>query len=392
MAKKFLTISLILWAASLWANPYTVVIDAGHGGKDAGAVGRSGLMEKNLNLDVSLRLASKIRTQYPEVRVLLTRSSDEFISLQGRADFVNKNDADLFICVHTNAADSRSAHGTEVFILGTDKMEQNLDVAMRENAVIKLEADYKTAYQGFDPNSIESYIMFELMQNQYMDKSLQFASLVQNEFTNTLHREDRGVRQAAFWVLLKSACPSVLVEMGFISNSDEEKYLASDQGKREITNALFYAFCNYYKPGEHVAEPVTEPVVEDQHTPVATPEHSEDVPAVSVPQTPQEPAAPKTPQPAAPAVSAPQTPQPPTPQQPATDNQQPVWRVQIFVSRTILPANDHNFKGMTNYTYRKAGDLYKYMVGEFATREEAVAYKEQIKDKFPDCFITKTTD
>ena len=367
MAKKFLTISLILLATSLWANPFTVVIDAGHGGKDAGAIGRSGLTEKNLNLDVSLRLASKIRTQYPEVRVLLTRSSDEFISLQGRADFVNKNDADLFICVHTNAADSRSAHGTEVFILGTDKMEQSLDVAMRENAVIKLEADYKTAYQGFDPNSVESYIMFELMQNQYMDKSLQFASLVQNEFTNTLHREDRGVRQAAFWVLLKSACPSVLVEMGFISNADEEKYLASDQGKREITNALFQAFCHYYKPDEKVVEPV----VEDVLPTVATPKHSEDVPAASVPQTPQPATCHLTPD---------------------TCHLTPVWRVQIFVSRTILPANDHNFKGIKDYTYRKVGDLYKYMTGEFATREEAAAYKEQIKDKFPDCFITKTTD
>lgn len=371
MAKKFLTLALITLSASLVAAPFTVVIDAGHGGKDAGAVGRSGLMEKNLNLDVSLRLASKIRTQYPEVQVLLTRSSDEFISLQGRADFVNKNNADLFICVHTNAADSRSARGTEVFILGTDKMEQNLDVAMRENAVIKLEADYQTAYQGFDPNSIESYIMFELMQNQYMDKSLQFASMVQNEFTNTLHREDRGVRQAAFWVLLKSACPSVLVEMGFISNSDEEKYLASDQGKREITNALFYAFCNYYKPGEKIAQPIEEKPVQVPVAPVVQPANSE-----QIIQPAQEPQVKPAQEPQNTVASAPKT----------------VWRVQIFVSRTVLPAKDHNFKGLTNYTYRKAGDLYKYMAGEFATREEAAAYKEQIKDKFPDCFITKTTD
>ena len=125
-------------------------------------------------------------------------------------------------------------------------MEANLDVAMRENAVMKLEADYQTTYHGFDPNSVESYIMFELMQNQYVDQSLQFATLVQNQFVQTLHRDDRGVHQAAFWVLLKSACPSVLVEMGFISNADEEKYLSSDKGKREITESLFNAFKRYY--------------------------------------------------------------------------------------------------------------------------------------------------
>jgi len=131
-------------------------------------------------------------------------------------------------------------------------MEDNLDVAMRENAVMKLEADYQTAYQGFDPNSVDSYIMFELMQNQYMDQSLAFASLVQTQFTQGIKRDDRGVRQAAFWVLLKSACPSVLVEMGFISNAEEEKYMGSEKGKEEITNAMFVAFSQYYSKQEGV--------------------------------------------------------------------------------------------------------------------------------------------
>ena len=166
--------------------------------------------------------------------------------MRQRADIVNKNHADLFISIHTNAAENRKAQGAETFILGTDRMEDNLDVAMRENAVMKLEKD-QTVYQGFDPNSIESYIIFELMQNQYMDNSLAFAEMVQNQFVGTLNRANRGVRQAAFWVLLQSACPSVLVEMGFVSNAEEEKWLASEAGKNGIVNSIFNAFEKYYK-------------------------------------------------------------------------------------------------------------------------------------------------
>lgn len=226
---------------------FTVVIDAGHGGHDTGAVGlKMKVQEKNLNLTVAKQLADKIRAKYPEVKVVLTRDTDVFLPLQQRADIANKNHADLFISIHTNAAENRNARGAETFILGTERMEDNLDVAMRENAVMKLEED-QTVYQGFDPNSVESYILFELMQNQYMDNSLVFAELVQNQFVGTLQRANRGVRQAAFWVLLQSACPSVLVEMGFLSNAEEEKWLASAEGKTGIVNGIFDAFEKYYK-------------------------------------------------------------------------------------------------------------------------------------------------
>ena len=239
--------SLLLLVCAMSLMSFTVVIDAGHGGNDAGAIGLvKGTQEKHLNLSVARQLAAKIRATYPEVKVVLTRETDVFLPLQQRADIVNKNHADLFISIHTNAAENRKACGAETFILGTDRMEDNLDVAMRENAVMKLEAD-QTVYQGFDPNSIESYIIFELMQNQYMDRSLEFAELVQNQFVGTLQRANRGVRQAAFWVLLKSACPSVLVEMGFVSNAEEEKWLASEEGKQGIVNGIFNAFENYYK-------------------------------------------------------------------------------------------------------------------------------------------------
>ena len=239
--------SALLVVVAFCMMSFTVVIDAGHGGNDAGAIGLvKGVKEKDLNLTVAQRLAAKIQQKYPEVKVVLTRDSDVFLPLQQRADIANKNHANLFISIHTNAAENRKACGAETFILGTDRMEDNLDVAMRENAVMKLEQD-QTVYQGFDPNSIESYIIFELMQNQYMDNSLGFAEMVQNQFVGTLHRANRGVRQAAFWVLLKSACPSVLVEMGFLSNAEEEAWLASEAGKNGIANGIFSAFEKYYK-------------------------------------------------------------------------------------------------------------------------------------------------
>ena len=239
--------SALLVVGAFCMMSFTIVIDAGHGGNDAGAIGLvKGVKEKDLNLTVAQRLAAKIQQKYPEVKVVLTRDSDVFLPLQQRADIANKNHANLFISIHTNAAENRKACGAETFILGTDRMEDNLDVAMRENAVMKLEQD-QTVYQGFDPNSIESYIIFELMQNQYMDNSLGFAEMVQNQFVGTLHRANRGVRQAAFWVLLKSACPSVLVEMGFLSNAEEEVWLASEAGKNGIANGIFSAFEKYYK-------------------------------------------------------------------------------------------------------------------------------------------------
>lgn len=237
---------IVLTFSTLSLMSFTVVIDAGHGGHDAGAIGLvKGVKEKDLNLTVAKRLATKIQQNHPDVMVVLTRETDVFLPLQQRADIANKNHADLFISIHTNAAENRKAQGAETFILGTDRMEDNLDVAMRENAVMKLEDD-QTVYQGFDPNSIESYIIFELMQNQYMDNSLVFAELVQNQFVGTLHRANRGVRQAAFWVLLQSACPSVLVEMGFVSNAEEEKWLASEDGKNSIANGIYTAFQQYY--------------------------------------------------------------------------------------------------------------------------------------------------
>lgn len=350
-----------VWAAPAASKPFVVVIDAGHGGQDPGAIGQRS-QEKDLNLKVALLAGQLIKENHPEVKVFYTRETDFFIPLQKRADFVNKNDANLFICIHTNASPNASAQGMETFVLGTDKMESNLDVAMRENAVIKLETDYQTTYQGFDPNSVDSYIMFELMQNQYMDQSLTFASLLQQQFANTLKRGDRGVRQAAFWVLLKSACPSVLVEMGFISNASDEQYLISSKGQNEIAQAIENSFATFYK--QTCKEKV-----------VTTPE----------PQPQPKPQQQTKPQPQS------QTkPQPQPQSQPKTQLQSSeIYAVQLFASHTILPDNDARFHGLQGCYYIQKGEWYKYYYGREATREAAAALKEQVKNKFPDCFVIK---
>lgn len=374
MRLRYILFAIILLQQALCfgEKTFTVVIDAGHGGKDAGAVGHVlKVQEKDLNLDISLRLASKIRTAYPTVKVVLTRSSDVFLPLQKRADIVNKNNADLFICIHTNSADNRSAHGAETFILGTERMETNLDVAMRENAVMKLESDYQTTYEGFDPNSIDSYIMFELMQNTYLDQSLRFASMVQSRFTQELKRDDRGVRQAAFWVLLKSACPSVLVEMGFISNRDEERYLASDKGKREITEAIFGAFQQYYggmsDNGDNSAESSSNTEDKQQKPEDNNKEREKNEQAKADNSQPKA-----------------------EEQAPATETEEkPAFRVQIFSARTILPEGDKEFKGLKNCVYEKRGDWYRYMYGGFATKEEAQKECTRLQDKFPGCFVVE---
>ena len=225
-------------------SKFTVVIDAGHGGHDPGAIGKI-TREKDINLAVSLQLGELIATNYSDVKVVFTRTTDKYLTLQERADIVNNNHADLFICIHTNSAQSTSAYGTESFTLGLAKSKGNLDVAMRENAVMLLEDDYKSKYKGFDPTSVDSYIMFEFMQDKYIDRSISIASDIQSHFKNYANRSDRGVRQAGFWVLYRSACPSVLIELGFISNFAEEKYLASSGGQKQLAESIYKAFVSF---------------------------------------------------------------------------------------------------------------------------------------------------
>lgn len=336
------------------AKPFTVVIDAGHGGKDPGAVGKIAV-EKDLNLSVALLTGKMIQEQFPDVKVVYTRQTDVFLPLQKRADIVNSNNADLFICIHTNSSESKTAEGVETFILGTEKMDKNLDVAMRENSVIKLEADYQTAYQGFDPNSIDSYIMFELMQNAYMDQSLQFATYVQRQFVENLHRAERGVRQAAFWVLLKSACPSILLEMGFISNPAEEKYLVSEQGQRDMAQSLCNAFAQFTRRTWSVSNAPVDTVSVDNQ-PVVSQNTLKTTPLESV--------------------------------QSVQTEKKTVYAIQVLASRTPVPDKDARFHGLKCQCLEVNG-LYKYYYGESPDREEVVRTQKEIRKHFPDCWIIK---
>lgn len=230
------------------AKDFVVVIDPGHGGKDVGAVGNKA-KEKDINLGVALKLGDLIDSEYDDIEVVYTRDDDTFISLQERAEIANKAHGDLFISIHTNSVDRRSknrktVHGAATYTLGLHRSDENLAVAKRENSVIELEDDYSVKYQGFDPNSTESYIIFELSQNKHLEQSVDFASLVQNHFGKA-GRKDNGVRQAGFWVLAKTSMPAVLIELDFICNPTQEKYLSSSSGQKELANAIFDAFREY---------------------------------------------------------------------------------------------------------------------------------------------------
>ena len=347
--RKIIHILLVtLLALPLMAEkPYTLVLDAGHGGKDPGAVGKFS-QEKDLNLKLVLAVGKQINEQYPDVNVVYTRSTDVFIPLQKRADIANKANADLFISIHTNSAEKKEPRGVETFILGTDRMEANLDVAMRENAVMKLESDYQTTYQGFDPNSIDSYIMFELMQNSYMDQSLRMAEQVQQRFVGHLNRADRGVRQAAFWVLLKTACPSILFEMGFISNPEEERFMNEPASIAQMANALVNAFGAYtHKQAvrkEALAIDTTAQAVDMQ-------KHGNDTDST------RNRVVPKT-----------------------------YYAVQICASKTPLATNDPKLQNQPCDTIH-AGEWIKYYTAADTDREQVAAKLPALKVLFPDCWI-----
>lgn len=223
------------------AKDFVLVIDAGHGGHDAGAIGQFS-QEKNINLRVALTVGKLIENNCSDVRVIYTRKTDVFIPLNRRADIANEAKADLFLSIHTNSlANSKTYTGASTWTLGLAKSDANLEVAKKENSVILYENDYKTKYAGFDPNSAESYIIFEFMQDKYMKESVKFASLIQSQFRGVM-RPDRGVHQAGFLVLKASAMPSVLVELGFISTPNEESYLNSDEGTENLSQAIYRAF------------------------------------------------------------------------------------------------------------------------------------------------------
>ena len=255
-------LKIIFLLCSLWlvlpcfclaakGKDFIVVIDPGHGGHDPGAIGRRG-KEKNINLNVALKVGQLIQNNCNDVKVIYTRKTDVFIPLDRRAQIANNAKADLFISIHTNSvARSRTVRGAETYTLGLHRTEENLEVAKKENSVILIEDNYEQRYAGFNPNSSESYIIFEFVQDKNMEKSVKLATLIQKQFKNTAKRIDKGVHQAGFLVLRATSMPSVLVELGYISTPDEEQYLLSDAGTTALSNSIYKAFLNYKR--EHDA-------------------------------------------------------------------------------------------------------------------------------------------
>jgi len=338
----------------------TVVIDAGHGGKDGGCVG-SIANEKNIALAISLKLGKYIKENFKDVNVIYTRETDVFLELTERARIANKADADLFICIHVNSGASPSAIGTETYVMGLHKTESNLKVAQRENASILLEDDYKSKYENFDPNSPESYIVLTMTQSAHLEQSLVFASKVQKEFTERVGRYNRGVKQAGFLVLHQTAMPSVLIETGFITNKEEEKFLASDIGQDYMASAIFRAFKEYKHEIESKGvqqEPKT-PVVEDKPKPKEIVEDKKNKKDKNKPEV----------------------------------EMGVLFKVQIATSSIKTELKPENFNGLEGVDLYEAGGLYRYTYGKEKTMNDANSLQLQLKDKgFKDAFIVAFKD
>lgn len=357
------------------AKDFVVVIDAGHGGHDPGAIGKIS-KEKNINLNVALKLGKQIQKNCPDVKVIYTRTRDVFIPLNRRAEIANDAKADLFISVHTNAlANNRTAKGASTWTLGLAKSDANLEVAKRENSVILYESDYKTRYAGFNPNSSESYIIFEFMQDKYMSQSVHLASLVQKQFRNTCRRVDRGVHQAGFLVLKASAMPSILIELGFISTPEEERYLNSEAGTTTLANGIFRAFLTYKREQEIRLNGSSRTVLPED-TP--QPEEEAKETAKTTPETTPKPTGQNGKPASRPAEKAAVA---------QTESSSLVFKVQVLTSVRPLAKNDKRLKGLKNVDYYKEDGLYKYTYGASSDYNKVLRTKRSITAKFKDAFI-----
>jgi N-acetylmuramoyl-L-alanine amidase len=372
---NFILISSLIFisATSVWSkSDYSgskeekrisvVVIDPGHGGKDFGAsVGNA--KEKDIVLDLALRLGNSIKAKYPEIKVIYTRTKDVFVPLYDRANIANKNKADLFISIHVNGTDKTSVQGTETFVLGQHRSKDNLEVAKKENSVILLEDDYNTKYEGFDPNSPESYIMFELVQDEYLEQSVMFASAIQNQFRLNAKRIDRSVKQAGFLVLRQTTMPSVLIEVGFISHPNERSYLVSEKGKAALSTSIFNAFSDYKKKIENKSSFNV---------------HTETGSANSASAT-------GSPELSSPAGASIKTAETKSAESVKSNNI--FFSVQIAASSKKMETTPSNFKGEKNIFRVDSKDISRYYSGKFYTLQDAENEKKRILGKFPESFV-----
>lgn len=366
--------------SSVWAKDFVVVIDAGHGGHDPGAIGKIS-KEKNINLKVALKLGNLIKQNCNDVKVVYTRSKDVFIPLDRRAEIANNAKADLFISIHTNAlANNRTAKGASTWTLGLAKSDANLEVAKRENSVILYEDDYKTRYAGFNPNSAESYIIFEFMQDKYMEQSVHLASLVQKQFRHHCKRVDRGVHQAGFLVLKASAMPSILVELGFISTPEEERYLDTEEGSSTLAKGIYRAFLSYKREHEirltgssRTALPNDDEVTDTEVAQIDSTE-SENKKPQNIPRTDKLVTEAKT--------------QRPIVVESTTNDSEITFKIQILTSSRPLSKNDKRLKGLKDVDYYKENGLYKYTYGASSDYNKVLRTRRNtVTPLFKDAFI-----
>ncbi len=328
---------------------WVIVIDPGHGGKDHGAVGAIS-KEKDINLAISLLTGDYIRQNCKNATVIYTREDDSTVDLIERPRFANRNNANLFISIHTNSTKvSKSVIGAETYIMGQALNQENLEVAMKENEVILLEDDYTTKYQGFDPKSEESYIIFSLTQNTYQKQSTDLAWKIQTQFTERVNRKDRGVKQAGFWVLYNTSMPSILIETGFISNPAEEKYLNSKTGQEYLASAIYRACRDYMNEIDKrsgisaIKDSLTQPV-------------NNQVNDIS------------------------------------KGSGNLIFMIQVNATTSKVEIKSENFKGLTDIVEIIADKRYKYATGSFSEYSDAVKYRKKIESIYPDAFVIAVRD
>ena len=376
---------------------FTLVIDPGHGGHDAGALGAIS-KEKNINLAVALRFGKYVEQNLPEVRVIYTRKTDVFIPLNERANIANRANADLFISVHTNALPAgKVARGFETYTLGMHRAKDNLDVAMRENSVISMEKDYQQRYQGFDPRSSESYIIFEFIQGKNMERSVELARMIQRGVCDGANRPDKGVHQAGFLVLRETSMPGCLIELGFITTPDEERLLNNDSRVDDIARGIYEAFAKYKnKYDRSVSVPYRAKDSEDVNLPKIVPDQ-EPAPKTRVvtrgKQPKREEATPEQPKREVKEVKK----LDPKREMKKTETKKevkkaeiadaPVFKLQIFVGSRNLRKGDAHFKGETDYDSFQEGNLVKYTLGASTNYNEIYRLRKEKLDKFPEAFI-----
>ncbi|MCT4602137.1 MAG: N-acetylmuramoyl-L-alanine amidase [Marinifilum sp.] len=321
----------------------TVVIDAGHGGKDPGALGKTS-REKDIVLNISLKLGGYIEKYFPNVKVVYTRKTDVFIPLNKRSEIANKSKADLFISIHANANNNSRIRGTETYTLGLHKTEENLAVAMKENSVMQYEDDWSAKYEGFDPNNPASYIIFNLMQGVNREKSINMAELTEYQFKHRTGRHSRGVREAGFWVLKQVSMPSILVEVGFISNPTEEKFLKTKQGQDYLASAIFRAFRAYKDQIEQTSVVLNKQLENEKK--IEREINSKEKTAEQV-----------------------------------------EYCVQIKSSTKQIPLSSRVFKNIKNIKERKIDGTYKYTVGSTSNYSDILVLQKTIRKKIKDCFV-----